>query len=176
MNLNSKPLRTAGILLGIGLGGFVDGILLHQVFQFHNMLSAQYLPDTLANEQINMFWDGMFHVVTWLVTAVGLWQLWRVAQRGSSPLQSNIFVGSMILGWGLFNLVEGIIDHQILGLHNVVQRAAPGAQLFWDMTFLVVGGLGFIGLGIWQIKKGQRLLAAGHGTVRGLRDTGKAAS
>lgn len=174
--MSIKPLRTAGILLGIGLGGFVDGILLHQVFQVHNMLSAQYFPDTLANEQINMFWDGMFHVVTWLVTAAGLWKLWRVAQRNESPLQSNIFVGSMILGWGLFNLVEGIIDHQILGLHNVVQRAAPGAQLFWDLAFLAVGGLGFIGLGIWQIRKGRRALSMGGQPIRGLRDSGRAAS
>lgn len=176
MNDNIKPLRTAGILLGVGLGGFVDGILLHQIFQVHNMLSAQYFPDTLVNEQINMFWDGMFHAVTWMVTAVGLWKLWRVAQRNQSPLQSNIFVGSMILGWGLFNLIEGIIDHQILGLHNVIQRAAPGPQLFWDMAFLAIGGLAFIGIGIWQIKKGQRLLAATQGSITNLRGSGKAAS
>jgi len=176
MSQSIKPLRTAGILLGIGLGGFVDGILLHQVLQLHNMLSAKYFPDTLANEQINMFWDGMFHAVTWLVTAAGLWRLWRVAQRNESPLQSNVFVGSMVLGWGLFNLVEGVIDHQILGLHNVVQRAAPGPQLFWDLAFLVVGGIGFIGLGVWQIRRGQRLLAERQKMGRGLRVAGRNAS
>jgi uncharacterized membrane protein len=162
MNQNITPLRTAGILLGIGLGGFVDGILLHQVLQVHNMLSAQYFPDNLVNEQINMFWDGLFHVFTWIVTAIGLWKLWRVAQLEKSPLQSNIFIGSMILGWGLFNLIEGIIDHQILGLHNVVQRAAPGPQFFWDMLFLAVGGLGFIAIGAWQIKVGRRKLATDY--------------
>src|SRR4051812_17620280 len=112
MSQSIKPLRTAGILLGVGLGGFVDGITLHQILQAHNMLSAQYFPDTLVNEHVNMFWDGMFHAFTWIVTVVGLWKLWRVAQRNRSSLQSNIFVGSMILGWGLFNLIEGVIDHQ----------------------------------------------------------------
>jgi uncharacterized membrane protein len=147
----------------VGLGGFVDGILLHQIFQAHNMLSAQLFPDTLVNEQINMFWDGIFHAFTWMATAAGLWMLWRVAQRRSSPLQSNIFLGSMILGWGLFNLTEGILNHHLLGLHNVVQRAAPGEQLFWDLAFLALGGIGFIALGAWQIRKGRSLL----------RDTGR---
>lgn len=158
MQSNIRPLRTAGILLGVGLGGFIDGILLHQIFQAHNMLSAQFFPDTLVNEQINMFWDGIFHAFTWLATAAGLWMLWRVAQRRSAPLQTNIFLGSMILGWGLFNLIEGVINHHLLGLHNVVQRAAPGAQLFWDLAFLTLGGVGLIALGVWQIKTGQENL------------------
>lgn len=175
MNLNIKPLRNAGILLGIGLGGFLDGIFFHQIFQLHNMVSAQYFPDTLANEQINMFWDGIFHAFTWTVTAVGLWMLWRVAQRNQSPLQSNIFVGSMILGWGLFNLTEGIINHQILGMHNVIQRAAPGPQFLWDMAFLAIGGLVFMGIGIWQINKGQQLLTGPYGVVKDW-SAGRAAS
>lgn len=158
-----RPLLTAGILLGVGLGGFIDGILLHQIFQVHNMLSAKLFPDTLANEQINMFWDGIFHAFTWIMTAVGLWRLWRVAQRGTSPLQTNIFVGSMVLGWGLFNLVEGLINHQLLGLHNVVQRASPGMQLFWDMTFLLVGGITLISVGFLQIRIGMRKLKEARG-------------
>ena len=159
MNQNIKPLRTAGILIGVGMGGFVDGILLHQILQVHNMLSNKYFPDTLVNEQINMFWDGIFHAFTWVVTAIGIRKLWKVAQSREIILQTNIFVGSLFLGWGLFNLIEGIIDHQILGLHHVIQRAAPTPQLIWDLAFLVLGGVGMIALGLWQIKKGRRLLA-----------------
>jgi uncharacterized membrane protein len=29
----------SGILFGLGLGGFFDGIVLHQVLQWHHMLS-----------------------------------------------------------------------------------------------------------------------------------------
>ena len=44
----------------------------------------------------------------------------------------------MLVGWGMFNVVEGLIDHQILGLHHV----HPGAgQLAWDIGFIVVSGL-----------------------------------
>src|SRR5689334_3151149 len=105
-----------------------------------------------------MFWDGIFHALTWTMTAAGLWSLWRIAQRAKSPLQTNVFIGSMALGWGLFNLIEGIIDHQIIGLHHVVQRATGSVQIFWDLIFLA-SGVALIALGIWQIKLGLRILS-----------------
>lgn len=67
-----KPLTAAGLLLGVGMGGFIDGILLHQILQVHNMLSNRFFPDTIVNIEINMFWDGLFHTFTWIVTASGL--------------------------------------------------------------------------------------------------------
>jgi uncharacterized membrane protein len=54
MSNDHKPLITAGICLGIGLGGFVDGILFPQIFQIHSMLSAKHAPNTVANLEINM--------------------------------------------------------------------------------------------------------------------------
>lgn len=42
--MNNKPLIASGTLMGIGMGGFVDGILFHQIFQIHNMLSAKLPP------------------------------------------------------------------------------------------------------------------------------------
>jgi len=38
--MDRRPLIIAGLLLGIDLGGFADGILFHQILQIHNMLSA----------------------------------------------------------------------------------------------------------------------------------------
>lgn len=74
---NKNPLIVAGLLLGIGLGGFFDGILFHQILQIHNMLSNIYFPDTLAKSEINIFWDGLFHAFTWLITLLGLFFLWQ---------------------------------------------------------------------------------------------------
>jgi len=37
------------------------------------------------------------------------------------------FFGSMVFGWGVFNVVEGIIDHHILNLHHVVERELFGS-------------------------------------------------
>lgn len=42
-------------------------------------------------------------------------------------------------GWGVFNLVEGIVDHQVLGIHHV--RDDLGAPLGWDLGFLACGAL-----------------------------------
>ncbi len=35
-----NSIRLPGIVLGVGLGGFVDGILLHQLLQWHHMLTS----------------------------------------------------------------------------------------------------------------------------------------
>jgi uncharacterized membrane protein len=148
-------LIAAGTLLGIGLGGFADGIVLHQILQWHNMLSSKVPPTDLVTAKYNMLWDGLFHAFTWVVTVVGLAMLWRAGQRTDVPWSSRTFVGSLLLGWGLFNVVEGVIDHHLLGLHHV----HPGAnQLAWDIGFLVFGAL--LAAGGWGlIRAGRRDLA-----------------
>ncbi len=132
------PLIIAGIFLGLGLGGFVDGIVLHQILQWHHMLSNVKPLVNLPNIDLNMAWDGLFHVLDWVLTVVGVVLLWRAGGRDDVPWSSNIFFGSLLIGAGLFNLVEGIIDHHILGIHHV--KSGPH-QLAWDLGFLGVGGL-----------------------------------
>ncbi len=128
---------TAGLLLGMGLGGFFDGILLHQILQVHAMLSAKVPRDTMAGMQTNMLADGVFHAFTWLATVAGVWRLWRaLAGHGGAPLSGRAFVGAMLAGWGWFNLIEGIIDHHLLGLHHVVERLDLSV---WDWLYLGSG-------------------------------------
>jgi uncharacterized membrane protein len=112
-------MRLAGIVLGLGLGGFVDGITLHQIMQWHNMGSAVLPPTTMAAMAQNMTWDGMFHGVTLVLTIIGVLMLWSDGVAGYSPRSMSVFVGEMILGWGLFNLVEGVVDHHLLNIHPV---------------------------------------------------------
>ncbi|OLY94524.1 Uncharacterized membrane protein [Cnuella takakiae] len=150
--MNSKPLIAAGTLMGIGMGGFVDGILFHQIFQLHNMLSAKLPPDTLVNAKTNMVWDGLFHALTWVATAISIGMLWNAVKRKDVPLSGNTFFGSLVLGWGIFNLVEGIIDHHILGIHHVVEL--QGLSLY-DYLFLTSGVL-FILIGWAFIRTGSK--------------------
>ena len=147
MSSNRRPLIAAGTLLGIGMGGFVDGIVLHQILQWHNMLSAKYAPTTVVNMEINMFWDGLFHAFTWLMTALGIAALWRCGQRRDVPWSTRTFVGSLAFGWGLFNVVEGVIDHHILHIHHVqeIENHLP-----WDIGFLGFGVV-LIAVGLWLI-------------------------
>jgi uncharacterized membrane protein len=131
-------LLSAGTLLGVGLGGFFDGIVFHQILQWHHMLSSIVLPTDLTAVKYNMVWDGLFHMFTWIITVVGLGLLWRAGKRPDVSWSTSTFVGSLVLGWGLFNFVEGIIDHHILGIHHV--RTGPH-QLWWDLGFLALGVL-----------------------------------
>ena len=70
------------MLLGLGLGGFVDGIVLHQVLQWHHMLTSAGFPaTTVANLELNTLADGLFHATTWIATVAGLALLWEAARR-----------------------------------------------------------------------------------------------
>ncbi|MBW4516138.1 MAG: DUF2243 domain-containing protein [Timaviella obliquedivisa GSE-PSE-MK23-08B] len=152
-NLHRRPLVLAGIFLGIGLGGFVDGIVLHQILQVHNMLSSRFPPDTLVNAKINMTWDGYFHAAVFVMVAVGLYLLFRAGQQRNVPWSGKILLGSLIAGWGLFNLVEGIINHQILGIHHVYEYATN--KLPFDLGFLLFGGVLLLLVGWLLIRAGS---------------------
>jgi len=132
--------------------------------QWHNMLSSVRPPVELVDMKYNMIWDGLFHAFTWLMCAAGLWRLWLAGKRADVAWSTPTFVGSLVLGWGLFNFVEGLIDHQLLGIHHV----HPGeAQLAWDLGFLALG-LAQVAGGWWTIRRGRA-----DTTVRGSLDGGR---
>ena len=142
---NAPTSRTPGIVLGLGLGGFLDGILLHQIIHWHNMGSARVPPVTFEALKQNMRWDGLFQAAVWVLTLVGVYLLLRDARADRALPDFRGLTGQLILGWGIFNLVEGVIDHVLLELHHV--RDLPAHVPVYDWVFLLVGGLGFILLG-----------------------------
>src|SRR4051812_40678733 len=127
-----------GILLGVGLGGFFDGIVLHQILQWHHMLSTPVPATTIENLELNTIGDGVFHAATWIVTLAGVFTLMASNGARHRPGGIQTLIGGMVLGWGAFNLVEGLVDHQLLGLHHV--RPGPD-ELVYDFAFLVWGAL-----------------------------------
>ena len=157
---NRRPLISAGMLLGVGMGGFVDGIVFHQLLQVHNMLSARRPPTSVVNLEVNMFWDGMFHAFTWLTTAAGIALLFRAARRPEVPWSGRTLVGAMLAGWGAFNLVEGVIDHHVLHVHHVVERLGVSA---WDWAFLA-SGVVLILAGAVLIRTDRRMPREVHST------------
>lgn len=134
-----RPSRTSGLLLGLGLGGFVDGILLHQILQWRHMVSARTPPTTLAGLEVNTVADGFFHVVTWVLVVAAVVTAYTAWQQGRLAPNSSFHLGLVLAGWGIFDLVEGVIDHHVLGIHHV--RDDLGAPLSWDLGFLVFGVL-----------------------------------
>jgi uncharacterized membrane protein len=149
--LQRGPIISSGILLGTGLGGFFDGILLHQILQWHNMLSSIRPPTDLVTMKYNMVWDGLFHAFTWIVTVAGVARLWSAGKRADVSWSTSTLIGGLLIGWGLFNFVEGLIDHQLLGIHHV----HPGEnELIWDLGFLASGLLMIAG-GALALRRGQ---------------------
>jgi uncharacterized membrane protein len=137
---------SAGILFGLGLGGFFDGIVLHQVLQWHHMLtSAGVPPDSAHNLEVNVLWDGLFHAGTYVFTAIGLWILWRSSRQNHVQWSGKLLPGILLIGWGIFNLIEGLVDHQILGIHHVNETVPRDQWIYWDVGFLVWGAAMLVG-------------------------------
>lgn len=147
---------SAGILFGLGLGGFFDGIVLHQLLQWHHMLtSAGYPPDSVHNLKINTLWDGLFHAATYLFVLAGLLILWRAAHRTHVRWSGKMLAGTVLMGFGIFNLVEGIVDHQIVGIHHVNETVPMNQWIYWDLGFLAWGAAMLAG-GWMLLRKGRR--------------------
>ena len=84
--MGNQRARNAALLLGVGLGGFLDGILLDA--HWHQM--------------------RWFHLALWAAMLAGVLIL-RSAVRGAGPIPTTRgFIGYLLIGWGGFNLVDGI--------------------------------------------------------------------
>jgi uncharacterized membrane protein len=151
------PSRASGLLYGLGLGGFVDGIVLHQVLQWHHMVShvEDYPVTTVAGLEVNTLADGFFHLVTWLLVLAGSIATLNAWRQGRLAPSWSFHFGLVLAGWGVFNLVEGLVDHHLLGVHHV--RDDLGAPLSWD--------LGFLGLGVLLVAGGWLLHQRGRASM-----------
>ncbi len=152
---NLKRATAAAILLGVGLAGLLDTIIFHQILQWHHMVSNKISPNSLESVQINVLSDGLFLVFALIVTILGIALLWNVSNSNKIDkglLPSQMFIGLVILTFGLFNFVEGIINHHILGLHHVKDDPNP---LIFDISFLILGGILLIAIGWILIRKSK---------------------
>jgi uncharacterized membrane protein len=146
--------------MGLGLGGFIDGIALHQILQWHHMLTGEHGGEpmtTLAGLEANTVADGFFHLTTWILVAVAVRMLhhnWR-SGRFVPPWRAQL--GLMLTGWGTFNVVEGLIDHHLLGIHHV--RDDLGGPVGWDVAFLALGAILIVG-GLAMARRANREAAA----------------
>lgn len=130
MKKENKNLFIAGLILGLGLVGAIDGIVFHQLLQWHHMILS-------PNIKLEIFTDGLF---TALFSAKLLWggmKIFQDACKNELGTSWKIFTGGIFIGGGAFNLVEGIVDHHILQVHRV--RPLAENPLFYDLAFLAIG-------------------------------------
>lgn len=144
----APPVLGPAVLLGVGLGGFVDGILLHQILRWHHMVSSVRGADLTAN----LVADGLFHAATWLAVVAGLFWLWGRWRRVAAAPPWTMLAGGLLLGFGAFNLVEGVVDHHLLAVHHV--RYGPG-QAAYDVGFLL-SGVVLVLAGVLLYRAGRR--------------------
>jgi uncharacterized membrane protein len=143
--------------MGVGLGGFIDGILLHQILQWHHMLTGEHGGEsmkTVAGLETNTLVDGFFHLATWVFVVTAMLMTVTAWQRRELAPPWRTHFGMLLAGWGVFDVVEGLIDHQILGIHHV--RDDLGAPLGWDLAFLAFGAL-LVVAGLALAYSGQRI-------------------
>jgi uncharacterized membrane protein len=76
--------KAPAFIMDLGLGGFIDGIVLHQILQWHHMLTGDNggePMDTLAGLETNTLIDGFFHLTTWILVATAMLLTVRAWQR-----------------------------------------------------------------------------------------------
>jgi uncharacterized membrane protein len=136
-------LALAATVLGLALGGLFDGIVFHQILQWHHLVSSRVPVASVADLEANTLADGLFHAATWILALVGVWMLWSAGAERHRAGGGRVLAGGLVAGWGAFNLVEGVLDHYVLQIHHV--RSGPDQALYdasflaWGAVMLVVG-------------------------------------
>jgi len=138
-----------GVLLGIGIVGFIDETVFHQLLQWHSFYWA-----TDAHGRILS--DGLFHAVSTLILLWGAFRLWQ-DRASSTPGRSSGTMAGILIGGGGFNTYDGAIQHVILHLHLVNEHVCPKLNI----NNSVATCTNDIPLEIVWIAVGSALLAAG---------------
>jgi uncharacterized membrane protein len=125
--------------------------VLHQILQWHHMVSDNVTIKSVAGLEDNTLADGIFHAVTWLVTVIGSVVAVKAWRNGEVAPPWLVHIGALMAGWGIFNLIDSA-NHFIVGLHHI--RDDLGGPVGWDIGFLVLA-LVQIAAGMAAVRSGR---------------------
>ena len=145
--LRPTPFRWL-VVIGIAAGGFFDGILLHQILQWHHLLSLVDGVDTLRRQ---VLWDGYFHAAMYVLGALGLAGFSFARRSGATPSRRRA-VGAVLTGFGAWHVLDAVLSHWILGIHRI--RTDVADPLAWDLAWLAAFGLAPLVLG-WILSRAR---------------------
>jgi uncharacterized membrane protein len=120
----------SGVLMGIGVAGFIDETVFHQLLHWHHFYDK-------GSANAGLVSDGLFHAGSWLCIVVGIF-LFADLQRRRATVQKRLWAGGL-LGWGGFQVYDGLIQHKVLGLHQIRYHVY---LLPYDVVWNVAGGIG----------------------------------
>ncbi|MDF0726332.1 DUF2243 domain-containing protein [Cytobacillus sp. S13-E01] len=121
---------TGSFVIGFGFLGALDGIIFHQLLQWHSVVM-----DTNRSGQIIS--DGIFNFAVTIALVVGGVLLWLAGKPTDLAKGVSLLIGGILIGGGAFNLIEGITNHHIFQIHRI-KPGDPNA-IIYDLTFLVLG-------------------------------------
>jgi uncharacterized membrane protein len=147
-----KSVLLTGILLGVGIIGFVDEAILHQVLQWHTFYWA-------TSEYGRVLSDGFFHIFTMVVLLWGVYRLWETSHV-RTPDTHDELAAAMLIGAGGFNTFDGIVDHLVLHVHLVNERVCSVIDMNnsigtcpqdipYEVAFTSIGLALFIAGSVW---------------------------
>lgn len=128
-------INIGSFVLGFGFLGALDGIVFHQLLQWHSVIMATDRSGQIVS-------DGIFHFAVTITLVLGGILLWIAGNPTTLAKGVRLLVGSFLIGGGAFNMIEGVINHHILQIHRV-KPGDPNA-LTYDLAFLGVGLILFI--------------------------------
>jgi len=140
---------TSGVLIGIGVAGFIDETVFHQLLHWHHFYDG-------STPAVGLVSDGFFHAGSWLCIVTGLF-LFADLQRRRATVPKRLWAGAL-LGWGGFQLYDGLFQHKVLGLHQIRYDVDV---LPYDLVWNIAGGLGFV-MGV-VLLLGRTHAIAAHG-------------
>jgi uncharacterized membrane protein len=146
----SRSLLWPAALVGIGVAGSLDEIVLHQLLRWHHFYGR-------GSQAARLIADGIFHLASTAALVIGLVLLVQRWRPGSDPLRQS--VAGMLVGAGGFNLYDGTIQHKLLGLHQV--RAGAPNNLPYDLVFIGVAAVTLLA-GLLLLRVGSPRAASGR--------------
>ena len=162
----SVGLNWSGYLLGFALGGFFDGILLHQILQWHHLLSALE-AQPFADIRVQILADGLFHALMYVIAAMGLWLLWRHRGEFAAADAGRLLFANVLIGFAVWHIVDGILSHWLIGIHRIKMDSAN--PLLWDLIWFFGFGIVPLLIGLWLRRNtGIGRLARGHASAAAL--------
>lgn len=134
-----------GFMIGIGLVGTVDEVVLHQLLHWHHFYDR-------STSEVGLVSDGIFHVVSTVLLVLGTYLVFAGREHGGEPAARRQWAAGLI-GGGAFNFYDGTVQHKLLKLHQV--RPGVPNQEPYDVAFI---GLSLVLLagGWWLLRQGRR--------------------
>lgn len=126
----------AGILVGIGVAGFIDETIFHQLLHWHHFYDK-------STPTVGLVSDGLFHAFSWACIVGGLFLFADIRRRGT--YRHLRFLAGFCFGLGGFQLYDGTIQHKLMRLHQIRYHVSVVPyDLVWNVLAAIVLVVGIV--------------------------------